>query len=123
MLLLNSGQWVDVIDAPERQVLWRYDAETHTLVRNGTTDRAVRWPWISVANDTHDLSDFFGTLRISRGHGISADKAFMLYAHQKGSLPYGIMNVMHRDGKEETVHTYDEPVPRIASHADVNFIS
>jgi hypothetical protein len=113
MLLLRNGQWIDAhTSVPAHQVMWRYNAEKHTLEKTGTEERSVRWPWIMVSNETHDLSDFFGTLRISRGHGISTDKAFMLYAHQKGELPYGEMSVMHRDGKEEAVHTYDERLQR-----------
>jgi hypothetical protein len=110
MLLLRNGQWVDATPSvPANQITWRYDATTHQLRRSEQEEgRLARWPWISVANESHDLSDFFGGLRITAGHELAKDKAFMLYAHQKGHLPHGTVTIMKRSGSEEVVHTYED---------------
>lgn len=111
MLLLRNGQWIDTSPSvPSEHVIWRYDATTHQLHRSGTegTSRLTRWPWLSVLNESHDLSDFFGGLRITAGQMLAKDKAFMLYAHQKGHLPHGSVTILKRDGTEEVVHTYED---------------
>jgi hypothetical protein len=130
MLLLRNGQWIDATPSvPIGQVAWRYDATAHQLHR---VDAAVeggrlgRWPWISVANQEHDLSDFFAGLRITSGQTLPKDKAFMLYAHQRGDLPHGSVTVMKRDGTEEVIHTYEDTIPRggevSPASQDVNFV-
>jgi hypothetical protein len=102
MTLLTNGQWVDG-RAPPEQVRWRYDAEKHVLVRTGAeAERLVRWPWLSVACGTQDLSEFFQGLRLSAGHQLADDKAVMLFAHQKRWVPGGDLQIVRRDGSEET---------------------
>jgi hypothetical protein len=112
MLLLRNGQWVDAAPGvPTCQIAWRYDAANHQLHRSmqeGEGQRLARWPWISVANQEHDLSDFFGGLRITAGQELAKDKAFMLYAHQRGNLPHGTVTIMKRTGEEVVVHTYED---------------
>jgi len=110
MLLLRNGQWIDAAPGvPAGQIVWRYNAAAHQLHRSGQEGtRLARWPWLSVANESHDLSDFFGGLRITAGQELTKDKAFMLYAHQRGHLPYGTVTIMKRTGAEEVVHTYED---------------
>lgn len=128
MLLLRNGQWIDALPSiPAAQVAWRYDATAHQLHQAGTAtgSRLGRWPWISVANQDHDLSDFFADLRITAGQTLSKDKAFMLYAHQKGHLPHGTVTIMKRDGTEEVIHTYEDAAPAGSANPasqDVNFV-
>jgi len=130
MLLLRNGQWVDDTNGlvPEDQIVWRYDATTHQLRRAGIDSgaRLIRWPWLSVLNESHDLSEFFGGLRITAGQTLTKDKAFMLYAHQKGHLPHGTVTILKRDGTEEVVHTYEDVVPTVCGTSpasqDVNFV-
>ncbi len=129
MLLLRNGQWIDALPSiPTAQVAWRYDASAHQLHQAGAAAgaRMGRWPWISVANQNHDLSDFFADLRITAGQTLSKDKAFMLYAHQRGGLPYGPVTITKRDGTEEVIHTYEDAAPVDGSTSpasqDVNFV-
>jgi hypothetical protein len=127
MLLLKNGQWVDTTVNAGPHAIWRYDAERHSvthLASPGGT-RLIRWPWLSVANAQHDLSDFYEGLRITAGHTLSRENAFMLYAHQRGSLPHGTFTILTRDGAEHAIHTYEEapaPLQRSASSEDVNFV-
>jgi hypothetical protein len=128
MILLKNGQWVDASVDAGPHAIWRYDAGRHTVTHlpsPGCT-RLIRWPWLSVANPEHDLSEFFEGLRITAGHTLTQENAFMLYAHQRGSLPHGTMTILTRDGTEQVVHTYVEtPAPvlqRSSSSEDVNFI-
>lgn len=125
MILLKNGQWVDVSVEAGAHAIWRYDADRHMVIHlnspGGT--RTVRWPWLSVANAEHDLSEFFEGLRITTGHTLSRENVFMLYAHQRGSLPHGTYTVLTRDGIEQVVHTYEEmPTPMQRSSEDVNFV-
>jgi hypothetical protein len=131
MLLLRNGQWIDTLPSiPTAQVAWRYDSTAHQLHQAGAAaeSRLGRWPWISVANQDHDLSDFFADLRITAGQTLSKDKAFMLYAHQRGHLPHGTVTIMKRDGTEEIIHTYEDTTPADGSGSvssasqDVNFV-
>lgn len=124
MLLLRNGQWIDTAPSvPTEHVAWRYDAAAHQLSRSGVEGaRLTRWPWLSVLNESHDLSDFFGGLRITAGHMLAKDKAFMLYAHQKGHLPHGTVTILKRDGTEEVVHTYEEPFGISTASQGVNYV-
>lgn len=128
MVLLRNGQWLDAAGVSDSHVEWRYSSEKHELRHHTDISggRLVRWPWLSVGNESHDLSDFFEGLRLSAGHTLSKDKAFMLYATQKGHLPHGTVTIIKRNGDEEIVHTYEEP-PMVASAAaivnGVNFVS
>jgi hypothetical protein len=128
MLLLRNGQWIDSSPSvPAGQVAWRYDATAHQLHRADTEGggRLGRWPWISVSNQGHDLSEFFAGLRITSGQTLPKDKAFMLYAHQRGGLPHGTVTVMKRDGTEEVIHTYEDAAPAGSANPasqDVNFV-
>jgi hypothetical protein len=129
MVLLTNGQWLDASPSiqPE-QIRWRYNVEAHTLVRQGAEGvRLVRWPWLSVATATRDLSDFFEGLRITAGHSLSDDKAVMLFAHQMGWFPAEDLYIIHRDGSEDTyvLDASGVHVRRSAGEAqesDVNFI-
>lgn len=126
MRLLRNGQWVDASVEADAHTEWYYDAEAHRLTHTremGT--RTMRWPWLSVANADHDLSDFFAGLRVTAGHTLPKDKAFMLYAHQRGHLPHGTVTIVTRDGEEQVVHTYEEvsaPMQRSTSSEDVNYV-
>lgn len=126
MRLLRNGQWVDANIDADAHTVWYYDAEAHRLTHaREMATRTVRWPWLSVANADHDLSDFFAGLRITAGHTLPKDKAFMLYAHQRGQLPHGTVTIVTRDGDEQIVHTYEEtppPLQRSVSSEDVNFV-
>jgi hypothetical protein len=130
MFLLKNGQWIDAAPAtPEQHIVWSYNAERNELRHTAAPvdGRLARWPWLSVSNESHDLSDFFTGLRLSTGHTLTNDKAFMLYAHQKGHLPHGLVTIIKRDGSEEIIHTYEGSVPslpiqRTASAEDINYV-
>jgi hypothetical protein len=108
MLLLRNGQWVDVGPGfPIEQVVWIYDAKQHLLSRPTETGfgRGERWPWLG-AIDSHgrDLSDFFASLRISRGPTPAAMIMLALFACQKGWMPEGEIGITRRDGEEMVIN-------------------
>jgi hypothetical protein len=123
MVMLKRGAWVDV-EAPANEVEWHYDSEKHQLISPSSEGRLVRWPWISATVGDHDLSDFFGTLRLSAGHTLTNDMAMMLYVYQKGWVPTGVLHVILRDGSEEryTIRHGYLTLQRDQSHTDISHI-
>ena len=126
MLLLRNEQWVDAtVVVPTEDVTHRYSAVKHTIVIVPQIEgaRSVRWPWLSVVYRGQDISDFFQGLRLPSVGTLTNNAVLMLFAHQKGLLPAGELQVVTRDGEEETVfafrhRTSSAPVPE----SSVNYI-
>lgn len=108
MFLLRNGQWVDVGPGfPIEQVVWIYDAKQHLLSRPTETGfgRGERWPWLGAIDSRgRDLSDFFSSLRISRGPTPAAMIVLALFACQKGWMPEGEIGITRRDGEEMVIN-------------------
>jgi hypothetical protein len=106
MLLLQSGQWVDIGRGFHMtQVAWVYDSAHHMLYRPGENivGRGIRWPWLGAleaGGDERDLTDFFTELRVSSAPTPAVPAVLGLFAHQKGWLPRGRIVVTRRDGEE-----------------------
>lgn len=101
MVLLQNGQWMqDSTNIPEDSIVWRYYSDKHAVMGvEGRTGALRRWPWLSAATDTHDMTDFFVGLRAqTEALTIGSDKIFMLFAHQTGVLPEGDVTVVDRMG-------------------------
>jgi hypothetical protein len=108
MLLLRNEHWVDVSTlVPAEEVVYRYYADKRTICRRGEEGaRTKRWNWLSVTYGGVDISDFFQGLRIPDGASVPHNAILMLYAHQQGALPVGKLEVVTRDGMEETVYAF-----------------
>ncbi len=103
MVLLKSGAWIDD-DAriPHDFVQMRYDSEKHTVFAQGSVSE--RDPWLSVVTeDSKDISDFFCTLKAP---AMTNDAKIMLFAHQKGWFPVGILYIILRDGTDTSVSVF-----------------
>jgi hypothetical protein len=128
MLLLRNDQWVDAsVVVPVEDVTHRYSAVKHTIVTVPQAEgaRSARWPWISVAYGDQDISDFFQGLRLPSVGSISNSTVLMLFAHQRGVLPTGELQVVTRDGDEETVYAFRQPrttASESEASASVNYI-
>ncbi len=126
MLLLRNEQWVDAtVSVPTEDVTHRYCVDKHTIITVPQVEgaRSARWPWLSVVYRDQDISDFFQGLRMPSVGTITNNAVLMLFAHQKGLLPAGELQVVTRDGEEETVfafrhRTSSAPVPE----GSVNYI-
>jgi len=104
MQLLKNGQWIPG-NVQASNVVALYDLTTHTIVGcQAEVSKTTRWPWLSVVAGEKDLSDFFAGLRITSGSTISDESALMLFAHQKGWVPDGEINITLRDGTMSTIH-------------------
>lgn len=106
MYLLQNGQWVDIGPGfRNEQISWVYDAPHHMLYRSGeaVAGRGTRWQWlgaVEAAGEQRDLTDFFTELRISRAPAPPVVTVLGLFAHQKGWMPRGQIQVTRRDGEE-----------------------
>lgn len=104
MILLHNGQWVDVGPGfPNEHVSWIYDAHQHLLSRpnEAIVGRGERWSWLGAIDSRgRDMSDFFSSLRISRGPAPPAQTILALFACQKGWMPEGEIGITRRDGEE-----------------------
>lgn len=109
MLLLRNEQWVDAtVAVPAEDVTHRYCVDKHTIITVPQVEgaRTTRWPWLSVVYRDQDISDFFQGLRIPLVGTITNNAVLMLFAHQKGLLPAGELQVVTRDGDEEVVFAF-----------------
>lgn len=115
MILLRSEQWVDAsVKAPAEDIQYRYNVLSNTVTRpeQDASARMVRWPWISVTYNGDDISDFFQGLRLPAGHTLTHNQLLLLFTHQKGVYPAGELQVITRDGTEETVYAFrHRPAP------------
>ncbi len=120
MIFVRSDQWLDAtVKAPADDIVYTYDAVQHTIMRPGQTDRMVRWPWISVTYGSTDISDFFQALRLPMGHTLAPSQILTLFAHQHGVYPAGELQVILRDGTEETVYAFrHQPLPASPPYMD-----
>lgn len=107
MILLRSGVWVDNIPSiSEEDIRCRYDSEQgHITSGSGLLKRHQ---WLSVSQGTRDMSDFFADLRTAVT--LTSDELLMLYTHQTGHYPKGVLSVVQRDGTEVTVY-FRVPTP------------
>jgi hypothetical protein len=102
MVLLRSGGWVDSLaDIPEEAISCRYDAEKQNIVfTDSSNNRFVRFPWLSVVDDSHDMTEFFTDLRISANHDLLHEEVMSLYMHQRLRYPVAPIQITTRDGDE-----------------------
>lgn len=107
MILLRSGGWIDnIAEIPDEDIRCRYDAEQgHITSGSGPLKRHQ---WLSVSQGTRDMSDFFADLRTTVT--LTSDELLMLYTHQTGHYPKGVLSVVQRDGTEVTVY-FGVPAP------------
>jgi hypothetical protein len=108
MILLTHDHWTDAMPVPPAHIIAHYDYEKHTIFI-GSDDKTARWPWLSVVSEGRDLSDFFTSLRITKGCSISTEAAILLYAHQKGWLPANELEITLRDGSVEKITVFTQP--------------
>jgi hypothetical protein len=102
MVLLRSGGWVDSLaDIPEEAISCRYDAEKQNIVfTDSSNNRFVRFPWLSVVDDSHDMTEFFTDLRISANNDLLHEEVMSLYMHQRLRYPVAPIQITTRDGDE-----------------------
>jgi len=111
MYLLQNGQWVDIGPGfSNDQIAWIYDAPHHMLYRSGeaVVGRGIRWSWlgaVEAGGEQRDLTDFFTELRISQTPTPSVSAMLGLFAHQKGWMPRGQLQVTRRDGEEMLIES------------------
>lgn len=128
MLYLRNGEWVySGAGITEESAMLVYDATKHCVRPVGYDGGFVRYPWLVVV-DEHgtDISEFFSSLRVGRGHDVAADKVLRLFVHQKRVVPSGKLAVTRRNGEEievdsvtgRTLSTYD-----VVDVSGVNFIT
>jgi len=118
MVLLRSGGWVDALpDIPEEAISCRYLADQQQIVYAGGS-RLVRFPWLAVVDETHDMTDFFTDLRISVGQDIMNEDVMSLYTHQRQRFPRGPIQITTRDGDEiELDEDFQETIQEDSSGA------
>ena len=104
MVLLHAGGWVDALpQIPEDSISCRYLAEEKHIVfvdGSGNNSRMVRFPWLSVVDEAHDMTDFFTDLRITADHDLLHEDIMSLYAHQRQRFPVAPIQIITRDGDE-----------------------
>lgn len=104
MVLLRAGGWVDALpQIPEDSISCRYLAEEKHIVfvdSSGNSSRLQRFPWLSVIDDAHDMTDFFTDLRITADHDLLHEDIMSLYAHQCQRFPVAPIQITTRDGDE-----------------------
>jgi hypothetical protein len=122
MVLLRAGGWVDALpQIPEDSIVCRYLAEEKHIVCSGNNGRLIRFPWLSVVDDTHDMTDFFTDLRITADHDIFHEDVMSLYAHQCQRFPVAPVQIITRDGDEiELDADFQEIGPADISGSTVN---
>lgn len=130
MFLLRSGIWVDCSRGftPD-QVRAVYNAETHSVVPVGSSlplGSRDRWPWLAAVETSgaqRDLGDFFGSLRVAGGLGVTSADVIRLFVYQKGWMPQGDLSVIQRDGTDTLVDaTTGHPVEAVAPSSSVNYV-
>jgi len=101
MVLLRAGGWVDALpQIPEDSISCRYLAEEKHIVFANGNSRMVRFPWLSVVDEEHDMTDFFTDLRITAENDLLHEDIMSLYAHQRQRFPVAPVQITTRDGDE-----------------------
>jgi len=102
MVLLRAGGWVDDLpQIPEDSITCRYLAEENNIVFIDSTNlRLRRFPWLSVTDASHDMTDFFTDLRITADRELLHEEIMSLYAHQCQRFPVAPIQITTRDGDE-----------------------
>lgn len=123
MVLLRAGGWVDALpQIPEDSISCRYLAEEKHIVfvdSSGCRSRLQRFPWLSVVDETHDMTDFFTDLRITADHDILHEDIMSLYAHQCQRFPVAPIHIITRDGDEiELDAEFQELGPDVEDEAE-----
>ena len=116
MVLLRAGGWVDALpQIPEDSIVCRYLAEENNIVfvdSSGNSSRLVRFPWLSVVDEEHDMTDFFTDLRITADQELLHEDIMSLYAHQRQRFPVAPIQIITRDGDEvELDEEFQEMLP------------
>jgi len=104
MVLLTNRSWIDANDSiPPTCIATYYNSDTHTVYSAGRQGRLGRLPWLSVIAHGKDISEFFSRLRISDQVCLTDEEMLMLFAHQTGWLPTGVLDVTLRSGDDVKV--------------------
>lgn len=121
MVLLRAGGWVDDLpQIPEDSISCRYLAEEkHIVFASG--GRLQRFPWLSVVDEEHDMTNFFTDLRITADHDLLHEDIMSLYAHQCQRFPIAPIQITTRDGDDiELDEEFQELAPADISGSTVN---
>jgi len=114
MVLLRTGGWVDSLaDIPEEAISCRYNAEKqHIVFTDSSNNRLVRFPWLSVVDESHDMTEFFTDLRITAEHDLLHEDVMSLYMHQRLRYPAAPIQITTRDGDEIELNSdFQEVLP------------
>jgi hypothetical protein len=99
MLYLKNGDWVYHSPSLIEHATLLYDATKHCIRPIAYEGGFARYPWLAVVDEKGtDISEFFSTLRIGRGHDIAAEKVMRLFVQQKKCIPAGKLTVTKRNG-------------------------
>jgi hypothetical protein len=98
LILLQTGQWLPMGTAVELKYIKAiYDATEHLVHAPGSTKEPTLWFWKEARCGSHNLTAFFSGLRYT-GIYLSTLDVLMLYAHQKGWVPDGPVEITYRNG-------------------------
>lgn len=101
MVLLTNRSWIDANSSiPPTCIAMYYDSDAHIVHSIGYRGRLGRLPWLSVIANGKDISEFFCRLRMSEQVCLTDEETLMLYAHQTGRLPTGVLDITLRSGDE-----------------------
>jgi len=99
MVMIKGGTWLD--SSSTEHAIWTYDSTKNLAIHRDGTGRVNRWKWIAV--NRADMSEFFGTLRLSADHMLTEKEAILLFAHQRCCVPSGTVTVTLRDGSDVSI--------------------
>jgi hypothetical protein len=126
MLYLKNGDWTYRSPGLEESSTLVYDGAKHCIRPIGYDGGFARYPWLIVVDEKGmDMSEFFSTLRVGRGHDIAAEKVLRLFVQQKRVIPSGKLTITKRNGDQievnsitgQTLPNYD-----VIDVSQVNFI-
>jgi len=108
MVCLKNGCWLETsYSIPESWVEWKYSSENHELLHMNGPRETEHLGWLSVLNETNDMSSFFSSLRCGKSedtHYIPTDSMLLsLFALQHGWMPKGTIHIILEDASEKTI--------------------
>jgi hypothetical protein len=105
MLYLKNGDWTYRSPGLEESATLIYDAAKHCIRPLSYDGGFARYPWLVVVDEKGmDMSEFFSTLRVGRGHDVAAEKVLRLFVQQKRAIPSGKLTVTKRNGDQIEVN-------------------
>ena len=106
MLYLKNGDWTYRSPGLEESATLIYDADKHCIRPVGYNGGFARYPWLVVVDEKGmDMSEFFSSLRVGRGHDVAAEKVLRLFTQQKRVMPSGKLSVTKRNGEEVEINS------------------